>query len=72
MGYGLPELNYELPGFILTSCELNDRYWQLGVSKVSFPFKLPPYRLEYGVVNSSNMHLFEDVRIIWTHGMAKF
>jgi hypothetical protein len=70
--YGLPELNYELPGVILTTRELNDRYWQLGVSKVPLPFNLPPYRLEYGVVNSFNMHLFKGVKIIWTHCMAKY
>lgn len=70
--YGLPELNYELPGFILTTRELNDRYWQLAVSKVSLPLNLPPYILENGVVNSFNMHLFKDVKIIWTHSMAKY
>jgi hypothetical protein len=68
--YGLPELNYELPSFILTSCELNDRYWQLGVSKVPFPFNLPPHSLEYGGVNSFIMNLFKNVSIIWPHGMA--
>jgi hypothetical protein len=28
----LPELNYELLGFIFTSCDSSDPYWQQGVS----------------------------------------